>query len=121
MLNRRESYLIDMDGAVGEVVVDEDLSDSVVLVGVFDDMLLEVGGESEDGAVVLEPGGLDARNVVILWRLSRAVGESRRRFESHGVEEVGVVLLVDEVGLLLHSSINVCELLGLVVTLLVGV
>jgi len=42
------SWLDDVDGVVIKVVVDNTLSQSVVLIGVFNDWFLEVSREGED-------------------------------------------------------------------------
>jgi len=59
------SWLNDVDGVVIEVIVDDALSKSVVLVGVFNYWLLEVSFESEDLSVILEPLGGNLGNGVL--------------------------------------------------------
>ena len=65
--------LSDVDGSIGQVVINFALSDSVVFVLVLNDVFLEISDESEDLTVVFQPWWRDFRNVVVDWLLLGSV------------------------------------------------
>lgn len=56
----------DVDGVVVEVIVNDTRSDAIVFELGLHDGFLEIAIESQDLSVVLEPGGLHPRDVVVL-------------------------------------------------------
>lgn len=57
--------LRDEDGLVGQVVVNFDFPNAVVLQSAFDDMLLEVSIEAQHFAIVFDPGRLHSGNRLV--------------------------------------------------------
>lgn len=84
-------------------------------------MLLEVCIEPQHLPIILEPGRLDARNVVILRRapLLRE-GQIVQGF-GHLIDEVIIDLLFDKLTLLLLGPVHEIELLGFMIVLLIGI
>lgn len=72
-------------------------------------------------SVVLEPGRLDARDVVVLGRVpSLHEGEVADGL-AHFVDQILIDFFLEELFLLLLRTIFEVELLGLVIVLLVGI
>lgn len=63
-----------MESIVIKVVIDDALSDSVVLIGIFDHGLLEITEELKHLLVVLKPFGSDFRDGIVFlgWTLRDA-------------------------------------------------
>ena len=114
-------FLGDVDGLIGEVVVDLDGSDPVVFKSAFDHMLLEVGIVSEDLSVVFEPGGLDTGDVVVFRGFPGFHEGEVIDGGAHLVEEMLVDILFQVLPFLLNRAVNEIELLGLVEVLFIGV
>ena len=113
--------LCDEDGLVREIVVDLDGPDSVVLESAFHDMFLEIGIESKDLAVILEPRWLYPWNGVIVWCLPLLHEGEVVDGGAHFIDEVSIDILLKELLLLLNRSVDEIELLSLMEVLLIGV
>jgi hypothetical protein len=116
-----DSRLQNQYGLIREVVVNGHLANSVVLQTAFHDMLLEVGVESQYLPVVLQPGCLDAWNVVVPSCLPFRVHGKVKLALGHGVEQVLIGFLLDRCRLEgRHTTLQV-ELVSFVVVLLVRI
>ena len=113
--------LSDEDGFVREVVVDMHWPDSVVLESAFDDMFLEIAVIAQDLPIILEPGRLNARDVVVLGSVACFHEGEAVDGLAHFVNQVLIDIFLEELLLLLLRAIFEVELLGFVIVLLVGI
>lgn len=84
-------------------------------------MLLEVSIKPEHFAVVFEPRGLDARNVIVLRGLPGFLEAEVVERLGHLINEILIDFLFEELSLLLLRAVHEIELLGFMVALLVGI
>jgi hypothetical protein len=111
-----DTWLNDVGGVILEVVVDDAVTDTEVLVGVLDDWLLEVSIELEHLSVILEPLGRDLWNAVVdLGFSGRYSGQTDRSALTHGLEELRVDVFFEVDSLLCHGAVLDAEQLRLVV------
>jgi hypothetical protein len=109
-------------GLIGQVVINHDLPDPVILQRTLNDMLLEKGIEPEHLPVVFDPGGLDARDVVVFGEAALAVDQGEVEFAlGHLVDQVLVVLLLQRRVFELLGVVDHAQQLRLVVVLFVWV
>jgi hypothetical protein len=78
------SWLEDVDGVVIEIVENDALSQSVVLIGVFNDWFLEVSRKGEGLSVILEPLRGDLGDGVLDLILSTTLATSELGWDSMG-------------------------------------
>ena len=93
--------LSDVDGLVRKIIVYVDWSDSVVLKSAFDHMFLEVGIVTQDLPIILEPGRLNTRNVVILRSIASFHESEAIDGLAHLVNQVLINIFLQELLLLL--------------------
>jgi hypothetical protein len=89
------SWLDDVDGIVIKIVVDSAFSDSVVLIGIFNNWLLEITGETKYLSVILEPLGGDLGDGILDLPTS-ALNTSKLGWYSlgHGHNQIWVDILL---------------------------
>jgi hypothetical protein len=104
-------------GVILEVVENGALTETVVLIGVLNNGLLEVSVEFKNLAVMLKPfrGDLGHSIVHLRWALGHASQSSSGSF-AHGLEHSVVDVLLQIGGFLLNNAVLDTEELGLVVT-----
>ena len=111
----------DKDGLIGQVVIDFDLSDSVVFESAFNNMLLEICIESENFSIVFDPGRLNPGDRVILrsspFILEAHVIDALGKF----VDEIDIDILGHILSLFLLTVIRKHKLLCFVIVLLVRI
>ena len=111
----------DVEGFIGEVIVDFNFPDAVVFFSPLYHVLLEVGIESENLAVVLDPRRLDPGDGVIFGRRPISLETQIVDTLSELVDEIQVDLFGHILFFFLTTVVGVAELLGFVEVLLVGV
>jgi len=74
--------LVHVNSSVRKVIINGAFSDSIVFEGIFYNTFLEIGIKPKDLSIILKPGWLDSRNIVVDWFLASAVCEIDRSFHS---------------------------------------
>lgn len=110
------SWFNDMESIIIKIVVDNALSNSEVLVSIFNYWFLEISIELKDLSVVFEPLRSNCRNgVVDLWLTSRYTLKSTRHALTHRSKELWINIFLEVNSLLANGAIFDAEKLSLVV------
>lgn len=111
----------DENGLIGEVIVDFDFPNAVILEPTLDNMLLEVCIEPQHLTIILDPRRLHPRDRLILGLPPLLLEAQIRDTLSQLINEIKIDILSNILSLLLLAVVGVDELLSLVEVLLVRV